>query len=62
MINREAIRAHIRAYAEAQTKHLRDTMEYKLMELLDKQTEFERLHQEFIAATIHQLRNKENTK
>ena len=58
MVNREILRAHVRAYAQTTNQQLRDTMEWKLSQLLDAQAEFEKLHQEFIAATIHMLKDK----
>ena len=58
MINHETIRAHMRLYAKAESQVLREAMEHSLMELLRAQAEFDKLHNEFIAATIFALREK----
>ena len=58
MINHETIRAHMRLYAKAESQVLRDAMEHNLMELLRAQAEFDKLHHEFIAATIFALREE----
>lgn len=58
MINHEAIRAHMRLYAKVEHDHLKQAMEHSLMELLRAEAEFTKQHQEFIAATIHMLREK----
>ena len=58
MINHEILRAHMRLYAKAESQVLRDAMEHSLMELLRAQAEFDKLHNEFIAATIFALREK----
>lgn len=58
MINHEAIRAHMRLYAKAESETLRNAMEHSLMELLRAEAEFNRQYQEFVAATLHMLRDK----
>ena len=58
MINHETIRAHMRLYAKAESQVLRDAMEHSLMELLRAQAEFDKRHQEFIAATMLMLRDE----
>jgi hypothetical protein len=56
MINHEALRMHMRLYAKAESQTLRDAMEHKLMELLRAQAEFDKLHNEFMGATMFMLR------
>jgi hypothetical protein len=58
MINHETLRAHMRLYAKAESQVLRDAMEHSLMELLRAQAEFDKQHHEFIAATMHMLRDQ----
>jgi len=58
MINHEALRMHARLYAKAESQALRDAMEHKLMELLRAQAEFDKLHNEFMAATMYMLREE----
>lgn len=60
MINHEALRMHMRLYAKTDSQVLRDAMEHSLMELLRAQAEFDKLHIEFVAATVYMLR--ENSK
>jgi hypothetical protein len=58
MINHEALRMYVRKYRKADSEIVRDMMETNLMRLLAAQSEFERVHQEFLADLLHQLRDK----
>ena len=60
MINHDALRMHMRLYAKAESQVLRDAMEHSLMELLRAQAEFDKLHNEFVGATLFMLREKAN--
>lgn len=61
MINAEAIRACLRAYAAA-SDNVRQMMETELMNLLEAQHQFDRQHQNFIAHTLYSLRRKDEDK
>lgn len=56
MINQEALRIFMRKYREAEMPQLVDAMESNLMELLRAQSEFERIHNEFVANLLFQCR------
>jgi len=56
MINQEALRIFMRKYREAELPQLVEAMESNLMELLRAQSEFERIHNEFVAHLLFQCR------
>lgn len=56
MINHEAIRMFMRAYRKTTSEELTSMMETDLMNLLDKQAEFERAHQAFVAHILFMAR------
>jgi len=56
MINQEALRIFMRKYREAELPQLVEAMESNLMELLRAQSEFERIHNEFVANVLFQCR------
>jgi hypothetical protein len=56
MINHEALRMFLRKYREAQMPQLVEAMESNLMELLRAQSEFDRIHNKFVADVMYQCR------
>lgn len=58
MINHETLRMFMRKYREAQTPQLVEAMESSLMELLHAQSEFERIHNKFVADVMYQCRGE----